>query len=204
MRSPGLKTCQNSKSTNELHLPGFADTFFSAQPSAREQIFRDLPTTSYSTPAAPMLDKIYRDLYLDRLTGRGAMRMVTMTDVTAVREEKGEVVLMTTERKTGRAEELRCNLVLLGTGYAREMPAVIQGLARALGLDRIEITRNCRLQAKGRRCVLLSARRQCSDARHRRLTAQRARRARRRHYPRHSRRPYPDAPQPRCVGHDLS
>jgi L-ornithine N5-oxygenase len=148
MRSPGLKTCQNSKSTNELHLPGFADTFFSAQPSAREQIFRDLPTTSYSTPSAPILDKIYRDLYLDRLTGRGAMRMVTMTDVTAVREEKGEVVLMTTERKTGRAEELRCDLVLLGTGYVREMPAVIQGLAQALGLDRIEITRNCRLETK--------------------------------------------------------
>ena len=148
MRSPGLKTCQNSKSTNELHLPGFADTFFSAQPSAREQIFRDLPTTSYPTPAAPILDKIYRDLYLDRLTGRGAMRMVTMTDVTAVREEKGEVVLMTTERKTGRAEELRCDLVLLGTGYARETPAVIQGLAQALGLDRIEITRNGRLETK--------------------------------------------------------
>lgn len=146
MRSTGMKTCENSRSTSELNLPGFMDTFFSAQPSAREQILRDMPTTSYPGLAAPMPEKIYRDLYLDRLTGRGAMRIVTMTDVTAAREEKGEVVLVTTDRKTGRAGELRCDLVLLGTGYAREMPAVIQGLAEALGLDRIELTRDHRLK----------------------------------------------------------
>ena len=128
MRSIDMKTCETSSFTNELVFPGFLDTFFPAR------------------PAAPMADKIYRDLYRDQLTGRHAMRIVTMTDVTAAREEKGEVVLVTTDRKTGRAEELRCDLVLLGTGYARETPAVIQGLAEALGLDRIEVTRDHRLK----------------------------------------------------------
>ena len=146
MRTPDLETGENSRSTKELNLPGFMDTFLSAQPSAREQILRHMRTTGYQAPAAPMLGKIHRDLYLDRLAGSGATRIAAMTEVTAAREEKGEVFLVTTDRTTGRAEELRCDLVLLGTGYARELPPVVAGLAGALGLDRIEVTRDGRLK----------------------------------------------------------
>jgi L-ornithine N5-monooxygenase len=149
MRSIDVKTPETRRCTHELDFPGFMDTFFSAQPSAREQVLRDMPPDSYPAPAAPLPGRIHRDLYLDRLAGRGAMRIVATADVTAAREEKGEVVLVITDRTTGRAEELRCDLVLLGTGYAREMPAVIRGLAGALGLDRIEVTRDHRLKTNG-------------------------------------------------------
>jgi L-ornithine N5-monooxygenase len=149
MRSIGMKTYENSKFTNELYFPEFVDTFFSAPPDAREQILREMHTTNYSALAASMLAKIYHEVYLDRLTGKGAVRIITMADITAAAEENGEIVLEMADRKTGRAEELRCDLVLLGTGYAREMPALVRGLATALGLDQIEVSRNYRLRANG-------------------------------------------------------
>jgi L-ornithine N5-monooxygenase len=149
MKSIAMKTYENSKFTNELYFPGFVDTFFSAQPAAREQILREMHTTNYSALSASMLSKIYHDVYLDRLAGKGALRVITMADVTAAEEDNGEIVLTVADRKAGGVEELRCDLVLLGTGYVREMPALVRRLATALGLDQIEVTRNYRLRTPG-------------------------------------------------------
>jgi L-ornithine N5-monooxygenase len=149
MRSIGVKTYENSKFTNELYFPTFVDEFFQARPEAREQILQEMHLTNYSGLAAPMLDNIYRQLYLDRLSGKGRLRIITLTDVTAAREDGDEVVLELTDRKTGAVEELRCDLVLLGTGFQHGMPSRVRGLARSLGLDRIEVTRDYRLVISG-------------------------------------------------------
>jgi L-ornithine N5-oxygenase len=149
MRSIGMKTYENSKFTNELYFPGFVDDFFQARPEAREQILREMHLTNYSGLAAPMLDNIYRQLYLDRMTGKGKLRIITLTDVTGAREDSDEVVLELTDRKTGAVEELRCDLVLLGTGFQSGMPSLVQGLARALGLERVAVTRDYRLVVDG-------------------------------------------------------
>lgn len=146
MRSIGLKTYENSKFTNELYFPGAVDDFFDARPDAREQILREMHLTNYSGLAPEMLDKLYRQLYLDRLAGTDRLAVRTMTDVTAAREDGDEVVLDLTDRRTGRTEQLRCDLVLLGTGFVREMPRLVRGLGDALGLDRIEVTRDYRLR----------------------------------------------------------
>ena len=38
--------------------------------------------TNYAGLAPALLDTLYRQMYLDRLTGRDRLRMITMTDVT--------------------------------------------------------------------------------------------------------------------------
>jgi L-ornithine N5-monooxygenase len=149
MRSIGMKTYENSKFTNELYFPTFVDEFFQARPEAREQILQEMHLTNYSGLAAPMLDSIYRQLYLDRLTGKGKLRIITLTDVTGAREDSDEVVLELTDRKTGAVEELRCDLVLLGTGFQRRMPWMVRAVASSLGLDRVEVTRDYRLVVDG-------------------------------------------------------
>jgi L-ornithine N5-oxygenase len=68
-----------------------------------------------------------------------------MVDITAAREHAGEVVLDLTDRRTGAVTELRRELVFLGTGFSSKMPALIRGLAGAIGLDRIEVTRRYQL-----------------------------------------------------------
>jgi L-ornithine N5-oxygenase len=84
-------------------------------------------------------------MYLERLNGDRRIRIVSMTDVTSARAEGDGIVLTLRDRKTGASTELSCDLVLLGTGYERAMPALVRRLAATLGLERIDVTRGYRL-----------------------------------------------------------
>jgi L-ornithine N5-oxygenase len=148
MRSAGLNYYQTSKFTNELFYPTFTDEFFRAAPQAREQLLRDMHQTNYSGLAPALLDSLYRHIYQERLVGKGRLRMVTLADVTGARMDD-DVVLTLTDRKSGRCEELRCDLALLGTGFSPAMPALIQQLGESLGLEHIATTREYMLAVGG-------------------------------------------------------
>jgi L-ornithine N5-oxygenase len=145
MRSIGLKSYETNKFVNELYYPSFVDEFFQARPEGREQILREMHLTNYSGVAAPLLERLYSDLYVDRLTRQNSKRIITMVDITAVKEVNDEVVLELTDRKTGTATELSRDLIFLGTGFAREMPGLVRGLAGSLELDQVQVTRRYRL-----------------------------------------------------------
>lgn len=144
MRSIGLSAYQTSRFTNELYYPSFVDEFYGARPAARQQVLDDMHNTNYGGLAPNLLETLYRQTYLERLSGRRRLRMITMTDVTGVSVDD-DVVLTLTDRKTGRSQELRCDVVLLGTGFDRRMPRLIRDLSRAAGMDEVEVTRNYRL-----------------------------------------------------------
>lgn len=157
MRSIGLKTYENSKFTNELYYPKAVDDFFWARPEAQRQILDEMHLTNYSGLNPATLEKLYHALYLDRLTGKGRLRVLTMQDVTSAHEDSDEVVLELTDRRTGQVEELRCDLVLLGTGFMRSMPTLVRELAAALGLEHISVNRTYQLDVPGpatARCYL--------------------------------------------------
>ncbi len=145
MRSMGFTAYQTSKFTNELFYPSFVDEFFKARPEAQDQILHEMHKTNYAGLAPGLLEDIYRQMYLERLAGKRRMQIVPMTDVTATRMDGDEVVLTLGNRMTGYVDELRCDLVLLGTGFVRNMPAMVNRLAASLGLPRAEVTRNYRL-----------------------------------------------------------
>jgi L-ornithine N5-oxygenase len=92
-----------------------------------------------------MLQSLYTDFYRDRLDHRQDRRLITMTEVTAAREDDGELILELSDRRTKKVTELRRDLVFLGTGFAWRPPKLIQSLADALGLAKVEVTRNYRL-----------------------------------------------------------
>jgi L-ornithine N5-oxygenase len=71
--------------------------------------------------------------------------MITMHDLTAARDEGDELVLELTDWRSGTVQELRTDLVLLGTGFAPEMPRMVQHIADAVGLDEVAVTRDYRL-----------------------------------------------------------
>lgn len=145
MRSIGLNTYESSKFTNELYFPKFVDEFFGAEPAARTQLLAEMHGSNYAGLAPGTLDALYRQFYLDRLSGAGRLEMITMADVTDAREDGDAVVLTLVDRKSGGTRELRVDLVLLGTGFVRQMPRIVRSLGTALGLDRIEVTRDYRL-----------------------------------------------------------
>ncbi|HJQ01594.1 MAG TPA: SidA/IucD/PvdA family monooxygenase [Jatrophihabitans sp.] len=146
MRSIGLNCYETSRFTNELFYPSFVDEFHAALPEAREQLLREMHRTNYSGLAPALLEVLYRQMYLERLTGSERMRMRTMVEVADAELSDGEVVLTLMDRKTGKTEQLCCDVVLLGTGFARRMPKLVRDLAASVLLDEIAVSRNYRLQ----------------------------------------------------------
>jgi len=150
MRAIGLRSYEaNNKFTNELYYPSFVDTFFEARPEGRKQILQEMHRTNYSGIAPPLLESLYADEYHDRLTGRQRKRIITMTDVTGAGTVADEINLELTDRRTGAVTELRRDLVFLGTGFRREMPAMVRRLAARLSLDRVSVSRHYRLDLGG-------------------------------------------------------
>ncbi|MEH0407633.1 SidA/IucD/PvdA family monooxygenase [Streptomyces scabiei] len=144
-RSIGLMNYQTSKFVNELFFPSFIDEFHGSSPDARKQILDEVHLTNYAGLAAPFLDEMYMKLYEQKLTGSQRSAVRSMTEVIAAREEDGEVVLELRDRRTGLVEILRCDLVLLGTGYDQRMPAMVRSLAGQVGVDHVEVNRRYRV-----------------------------------------------------------
>jgi L-ornithine N5-oxygenase len=145
MRSIGLNCYESSKFTNELFYSSFVDDFHAARPEARAQLLQEMHRTNYSGLAPDTLDVLYRQMYLDKLTGADNMQILTMVDVTGARMDDDDVVLTLVDRRTGRPDELRCDLILLGTGFDRGMPKMVRHLAAALDLDDVTVSRNYRV-----------------------------------------------------------
>ncbi|QES22128.1 L-lysine 6-monooxygenase [Streptomyces venezuelae] len=150
MRSIGLVAYEGSKFTNELFYPSFVDEFHASRPEARRQMLDEMYRTNYGGLAPDLLNSLYHQMYQDRLTGTERIDMVSMSDVTSTRMDGDDVVLTYTDRRTGRTDSVRCDTVLLGTGFVRSMPRHVRDLADSLGLADVEVTRDYRLVVPGR------------------------------------------------------
>lgn len=145
MRSIGLREYESSKFTNQLYYPSFVDRFFEALPEGRSQILREMHRTNYSGVAPALLESLYSDLYLDRISGANRKHLITMVTISAAREAADEAVIELTDRRTGEVTELREDLIFLGTGFVSQMPTLVRNLGEALGLDQIAVSRQYRL-----------------------------------------------------------
>ncbi|MER6172822.1 SidA/IucD/PvdA family monooxygenase [Streptosporangium sp. NPDC001681] len=141
MRSIGLNGYESSKFTNELFYPSFVDEFYESRPDARRQLLAEMHRTNYAGLSPGLLESLYRQIYLERLTGQERIRVITMAEISQARIEGDEIVLTLTDRKSGRHDELPCDVLLLGTGFDRRMPSLVRDLATKAGLDEIDVDR---------------------------------------------------------------
>jgi L-ornithine N5-oxygenase len=56
-----------------------------------------------------------------------------------------EVVLTLLDRKTGERTDHRYDVVLLGTGFAKQMPRIVRDMATEIGIDEITVDRSYRM-----------------------------------------------------------
>ncbi|WP_055584986.1 SidA/IucD/PvdA family monooxygenase [Streptacidiphilus griseoplanus] len=146
MRSIGLNNYESSKFTNELFYPSFIDEFNRALPEARAQLLQEMRRTNYAGLSPDLLESLYREMYLEGLTGRRRLDMITMTEVAESRMDGDEVVLTLVDRRSRRSRELRCDMVLLGTGFDTRMPALVRRLAASVGVEDITVSRHYRME----------------------------------------------------------
>ena len=145
MRTIGLANYAVSRFTNELYFPSFVKEFYAAPADVRENLLAQMYGTNYSGLDARLLDTLYEQAYIERVTGEERIRFATNTDVTAARLEGDELVLTLTDRLTRQPGEYRYDRVMLGTGFCKEMPTLIADLAIKLGIDDATVDRNYRL-----------------------------------------------------------
>jgi L-ornithine N5-monooxygenase len=141
MRTVGLGYYQTSQFTNELYFPSFTDTFYAASPEARQRVLQEMRRTNYAGVTPELLNTIYRQTYLERLTGQQRLRMIPSVDITDARMEADEVVLTLTQHMTGQPTELRCDVVMLGTGFERTLPALTRTIAELAGVEQLLVSR---------------------------------------------------------------
>jgi L-ornithine N5-oxygenase len=146
VRAIGLTPYETSKFTSRFYAPPATEEFFNATPDGRELLLGGMLRSGYSGVTPELLDGLHRRIYLERLTGKQRLRIQTATEVVAVREADGEMVLTVVDRRDGTRSEHRCDLVLLGTGYTQGMPGLIRELGGRLGLRRFDVSRNYRLR----------------------------------------------------------
>ena len=146
MRSIGLQNYQTSKFVNELFYPSFIDDFFTMEPPAREQVLREMHLTNYAGLAPPFLDELYSMLYRQKRLGEERCTVRTLTEVAGARVDGDDVALDLRDRKTGKIEQLRCDVVFLGTGYDARMPAMVRDLAARAGIEDVAVGRRYRVE----------------------------------------------------------
>lgn len=145
LRSIGLQNYQTSKFVNELFFPSFVDEFYNCVPEVRAQMLDEVHLTNYAGLAPPFLDEMYWMLYQQKILGPQRSSVQAMTEVVGARVDGDEVVLDLRDRKSGKVEPLRCDLVLMGTGYESRMPTMVRDLAQRVGLDDIAVSRRYRV-----------------------------------------------------------
>jgi L-ornithine N5-oxygenase len=145
VRSIGLQNYQTSKFINEAFFPSYVDEFYDAPEEVRAQILDEMRFANYAGLAPPFLDELYTMLYQQKALGPQRSSVRSMTEVVKARQDGDELVLDLHDRKTGKVEPVRCDLVVLGTGYDQRMPAMARELASQLGLDDIAVSRQYRV-----------------------------------------------------------
>jgi L-ornithine N5-oxygenase len=145
-RSVGFQHYQTSKFVNELYYPSFVDEFFGSAHEARREILREMRLTNYAGLAPPFADELYTMLYRQQLRGGTRSTVRPLTEVVRAVTDGDAVVLTVRDRKTGALETVRCDVVLLGTGYDKRMPALARSLQKRLGLDELTVGRNYRVE----------------------------------------------------------
>ncbi|MFC0430663.1 lysine N(6)-hydroxylase/L-ornithine N(5)-oxygenase family protein [Kutzneria buriramensis] len=141
VRSIGLQNYQTSKFVNELFFPSFVDDFYDSPAEVRAQILDEMRFTNYAGLAPPFLDELYTMLYRQKRLGPRRSTVRAMTEVVGARVDGDEVVLDLRDRRSGKVEPLRCDVVLLGTGYDSRMPPIVRDLADQIGIDDITVSR---------------------------------------------------------------
>jgi L-ornithine N5-oxygenase len=145
MRSVGMANYQTSKFVNEIFFSSFVDDFYNSSPEFRKELLDEARPTNYGGLAPPFVDELYGMLYRQKGLGPERSSVRTLAEVVSARVADGEIVLDVRDRRTGKVEPMYCDLVLLGTGYDPEMPAIVRQLAEQAGVRDIEVSRQYRV-----------------------------------------------------------
>ncbi|MFI5757234.1 SidA/IucD/PvdA family monooxygenase [Streptomyces sp. NPDC051569] len=117
-----LQPTDNSPFVNEQFFSGEADAFYRMAGDQRKVVTDQLRDANYGVVREDLLDRLYNTDYLDEVKGRSRLHIHSFSRLGAV-GEAGDELAATVSRRLGEQqdEELRCDGVVLATGYDRSL-----------------------------------------------------------------------------------
>ena len=118
MRRFGYKPVDESDFSNEIFFPQMIDFVFDLPDGVRREVIDSFREVNYAVVDAPLIRRIYRFLYDEKVLGRDRARLRPLRNLRAVREEGDRVVAVLEETlRPGRREEWAGDAVVLATGF---------------------------------------------------------------------------------------
>ena len=118
LRDYGYRPGDSSEFSNRIFHPDAVDFIYGLTDTARERLLAGYRNTNYSVVTTTLIQRIYRLLYEERVTGNGRAKLLPMHEVVSVRDGDGAVVVELREA-AGMSRKLEVDAVVLATGYER-------------------------------------------------------------------------------------
>jgi lysine/ornithine N-monooxygenase/predicted FMN-binding regulatory protein PaiB len=120
-----LQPTDNSPFSNEQYYSENADAFYRSSATARAAVAERVRGSNYGVIREDLLDRLYHTDYMDHVKGRRRLRIHSFAHLSSVRQKDDALVATIERRLENRVEELRCDGVVLATGYDRSLDAEI-------------------------------------------------------------------------------
>ncbi len=117
VRRYGYKPVDESDFTNEVFFPEMVDFFYDLPEDKRSEVLDSFREVNYSVVDHPLIRKIYRRLYEERLAGKHRARVLPYQKLLAL-EVRGETLVPRFAHLIeGSEREIPCDGLILATGY---------------------------------------------------------------------------------------
>jgi L-ornithine N5-monooxygenase len=117
VRGHGYKPVDESDFTNEVFFPEKVDFLYGLPEEKRRRVVASYRDVNYAVVDAPLIKKIYRLLYDERVEGRDRARLRPYLEVRSVRDEAGSAVLELEHVLTGEPVRLEADAAVMCTGF---------------------------------------------------------------------------------------
>ncbi len=144
MRSVGLVPYGGSKFTNALYSNDFVDSFYDAPEETRGQVLAAMRDSNYAGATPSTLESLFRFHYLQRMDGQNRAQIHTQCRLLRAELLGERIAIHWTRGHDNQPAHDTFDLVVLGTGYKNEVPALLGGAMRSLAIDELGVSRNYR------------------------------------------------------------
>lgn len=144
MRSFGFVPYGGSKFTNKVYSNEFVDSFYNATEESRENLLASMHDSNYAGLTPTMLESLFRFHYLQRMNNGKRAKIYTTTKLLDIKLNGDRICMTWSAGMDQEVHEEEFDMVVLGTGYKNEVPAIFYPTLKALGKESFEVTRNYR------------------------------------------------------------
>jgi len=152
VRRFGYKPVDESDFTNQVFFPSMTDFVYDLPDGKRQQVVDSFRDVNYAVVDAPLIQKIYRHLYDERVAGKKRGRLMPYVQLESIETEGETVRARFRHLIEERPVEIECDGMVVATGFRweKEKHPLLEGLAPHFesGADGYRVRRDYRIEGR--------------------------------------------------------